>query len=462
MNESRSPFSPGIILHGPKGNPALMTAHSNPSSGLQFPSFFPCIGHIGNNEIIIPEPFSLLTGRVTAGNYFSRLMIESFELEGLTPDQVSARIASCLSRGLELRSSLTIPLLKCVQAAHAFSSTAGYGLDISSHFNGVLFFPGEPLAAVFSSKRGLQPGNTIAFNNFAAEIEMCTDFTAAFSRNSGTLSLARLGEIQSHWGIALSCKLGHSFLLMKTDRGQIVYSTDNILSMQSRGKIIAAGLGFHERYKIDNPLKSGFPCNGWGFGLNGGMVLRKKNAALSVYARNIGFMAWNKNILQADISLQADSIFAWNLINGTQTVNSDPGTFTKRKPFVYPLHGRMLAEFSYRWRNPEHLQRKLDNLSSYRIVSAGYHQPLCNRNGIPTRPGASISLENGFLKGTVPVRISWLLGEWEKYASCIEFKLVDREFTYTIWYRSIGDLLFRPRTGLEIGAVFHVFWGFSE
>jgi hypothetical protein len=252
--------------------------------------------------------------------------------------------------------------------------------------------------------------------------------------------------------------MGHAMLLVTADSGCLIYSNAESMKLSGQSRIITTGMGIRDDLTFGNPFENGFPANGHGGGISGGVSLTHANTALSIYIRDAGVMVWNRGLSEARAALSGDSL---NLIDVTKSssVGFSNGTLQDRDPLVTPLMTRLLMEFSYRW-EPRFLDRRdVEQVSAYRLITLGYRQPLVSKFGLRAKPTFGVSLENGFGRGAMPLRVGWTFGGWERVTSCIEYEAISDGLTFAIWYRAIGDGLFRLRKGAEIGVTMQVLWG---
>ncbi len=458
VHELRSPFSPGVLLHGSRGNPALLAAGTHPRWGIQ--AFSPQTS-LGNSRLVIPDPLSLLFGRSGPDNWFAHLLLESFDLYGSDPDEASRRIARELEEGIDVRAHLDLHLLS---AAHRYSGVAlprGWGAYVETSTEGYFHIPGELPTVFFSPDQGLQPGNTLEFHDLDAKMTVATELGGAWARAVNLRWLAQwIPDIRLSWGVGGAWRVGHALLLVRTDEGSLVFTDNHVLSITGRGEVISAGMGMNDGFSFDGPFREGFPVNGHGFDLDGGVAARTESAAISLYLRDVGAMVWKSGIMRAGYFIEGDSLSLWKLSRDTSAVTLEHSLVRTGKGLVLPRIP--CANLEVGWCNRS---RNGDNtimqwLSAYRLLTVGCRLPLAGELGLPVKPAVAAAVENGFDGGALPLRVIWTAGSWERYSSGIELEIVETELTFALRYRALGDFLFRPRRGAEIGGTLHVMWGF--
>lgn len=448
-HEFTSVFSPTAIVYAQKSNPALLGEDLNPASAF---SLFSIRGILGNNKLVVPNPLSLITRFDQVNSWIANLLIESFELEGLTPTEVSKTISDQLKDGIDTYGSMTIDVLDYAHHEDLDTSAYGFGFNCQMATSGQVHIPGDFCKIIFSPTQGMQPGNILTFEDLESQAECATAFQISYGRTIYPRQKF-LKQCKVSLGATISYYLGHFFWLLKMQNGEINYTSDNILSLHGNGYTIAS----------DNPqtiFSQGVPIKGNGIGLTIGGIAVYKNYALSLNISDIGAMFWNTGMIRADFSIDEDQFYLSDLLSGN---DSSIVSISKRKtdhPLTTPLPTRLLASISTRFDLPSALQDKLGNLSLYRICTIGYYQPLASRFSSSLAPKMVLKFENGFFCGSLPLHLGWILGGTEQWTSFVEVQMVGQELTYAIGYRTPGDGLFRLRKGFDFDVCARFMWDF--
>jgi len=453
--EFRSPYSRGVVLYAPAGNMTNLTMGEGPSQALRL---FTLTSTAGNDELIIPNPITLLTGEISAGNWVAHLLLESFKLHGLSPEEVSNRLSDRLHDGLNFRATMEIPMLAIGRQNLHAPYNHGWGMDFSIVSGGMFFVPGEIFDIIFAPAKSFEPGKQVTFDKMILQLELMAALHTAYSRKMDIdFPFVKRFNFDFSWGIGLTYYTGHAMYLIQLSDGVIDYRDDNVLNMKGRGKIVAAGLGVSDEYPFGHMFANGFAPSGIGFGFGTGFTLKNEKLSLSLYIRDAGQITWSGDVHQAGLDIEGDSVYILDFFGDDSPLVVDRGGFKKIDSYKLPLETRFVFETSRVWRAKSR-SPMIQNLSTYRIVSLGYRQPIIKKFGKQKDPTLCLGLENGFRYGKVPVRVAWTIGGWDGTSSSVELALIEKELTYTISYRSIGDPLFRLRKGFELAFTAHVYW----
>ncbi|MGD9201901.1 MAG: hypothetical protein PVI26_10080 [Chitinispirillia bacterium] len=430
-----------------------------PRAGLQI--LLPASLTIGlyNNKFIIPSPKSLFSVKENPGSWLAHMLIESFDLYGLSPYEVSDKLTNTLKDGIYVHTSMSVHYLDLAKVMRNPYIPTGWGINAATYISGYINLPGDIFATVFSPTSGLQAGNTLTFKDLSAYIEIVTDFRAAFGRQGRKhLSILQWDNIKAAWGVSILYRLGHALLQLETKEGKITYSRNNVLSINGHSKMTTTGTGLHSNYQYTNPFREGIPANGLGLGISGSVSLITDNASLSLYMMDFGPMTWYGDLQQSNIVIQSDSLYFFDFLQNKEFNTFDVGSLKDRKKMIQPLETVLFLDYSYRWKLRKIKDQFFQNFSAYRIISAGFQQPLITRLNIKKVPIVLVAFENGFFNGTLPCKIGWTFGGRERLSSFIEFSQISPGVNFSLWYKAVSNSFFIPSKGTGFGITSRIFW----
>ncbi len=451
-----SPFSPGVLLNVSGNSPALLSIAEAPYASLQTILPFSISFTFRNDKFITPSPASLLTAAKKPGTWVAHLLTESFDLSGLSPNQVSQRLTEKLENGINFFTTINLPLIKIARNMSHDTYSLGWGLSVVPHIKGSIHLPGSFFSLIFSSTSGLQSGNTLIFKDLNAHMEISTDFRTSlgqkFQRN---FTLFNRYPFKMAWGAEILYKMGHSLFEFKTHQGKISFSRSNVLTINGHSTITTSGIGLQNN---SSPSNKGFPLNGNGLGISGGLAFYNDKMAFLLNILDFGFMKWKTGLQQSNIIINSDSLYLLNILDNSQESIIEFGKFNRTKKMVKSLETMITFDWSLRSQVRHNSLPAFKEISAYRILSAGVIQPLYKQVGLKRKPTFIFTLENGFFDGTMPLRLGWTFKDKQNFSSYVEIIQISKGPTFSIWYRAISDFVFRWRRGGEIGIKSHFFW----
>jgi hypothetical protein len=450
QNQFRSSLSSVSFLHAVSSNPALLVSAGYPTFAMQLPIPVSMTLQISNSILTLPNPVDYFLHFDKIDQWIARMLIESFQLDGLSPKEVSARISSFADNDIKLWMYVEIPYLKI---AHKNDSTYcnGWGFNIYSFIDGYINVPGKIFTLVFSTDKGLQPGNLISFETLSAYSEFVTEIRSAWghaykiSINYKNRELFNRAQI----GFGFAQRLGHAFYSLNADTLMLDYKKRGVMNVRGDLDIVTSGIG-------NNGSVKGLNINGYGVEVSGGAVLQNDYVSISGSLSKIGVMGWFKNKYSTNVHVARDSVYLYDLFEK----NNDTLIAVKNnvpENIRYGLSPVLSGLISTRIP----VKERLHALSSYQLFSLGCQLSSVDIGRFGRGCALSFDIENGIDYGKIPLRVGWTYAQDRNVSSTISLELLNRYLTYDVWYRATGDLLFRARKGMEIGFCFHVFTGFK-
>lgn len=446
----RSSLSDASLLHGVESNPSLLASESNPSFGLQLPLPFSLALQVNNSALTLPNPVNYLFDSKKIDIWIARMLIESFELDGLSPSMVSEKITSYSSKDIRLWMSAQIPYLKIAAKKHK-DFFYGWGFNIETIFDGYVNIPGQVLAVVFSTDKGIQPGNMISFETLESGCELVTEVQSGWAR-SFDVALKwrdRLLFDRVQFGFGFNQRLGHTYYELSADTLYLDYTSRGI--MNAKGNILVKSAGIRDDGSSDK-----LNINGYGFNLSTGAVLQNERFSVAASLTNLGLMGWYDKKNYANVSVEKDSVYLYDIFTNKKdsmitTVNTGGSTI---KYMQSPLiAGSVSAKFP--------LKEQYHPLISYQLVSLGCKMSSERIGKFGRGYATSIDLESGINDGRIPFRLGWTYSKYNLMSSTISVEVVNKYLTCDLWYRASGDWLFRAKKGAEFGFCFHIYTGFK-
>ncbi|HMA65325.1 MAG TPA: hypothetical protein VKO63_09005 [Chitinispirillaceae bacterium] len=446
----RSSLSDASLLHGVGSNPSLLASDGNLMFGLQLPLPFSLTLQVKSSVLTLPNPIKYLSDSKKIDMWIARMLIESFELDGLSPSMVSTKLTSYSKNDIKVWMNAQIPYLK-IAAKKNKDIFYGWGFNIESVFDGYVNIPGQVLAAVFSTDKGLQPGNMISFETLKSECEFVTEIQTGWARawdvSMNVHNRTLFDRIQ--FGFGFTQRMGHIFYELTADSLYVDYTEPGV--MHAKGNILIKSSGIKDDGSTDK-----LNINGYGLSMSTGLVLQNDYFSIAASLTNLGAMGWYDKKNYANVSVDNDSLYLYDIFTDKKdsvitTVNNNGGTI---KYMLSPvLTGLISARFP--------LNEGLKPLISYQLLSLGYKVSSEKIGKFGRGYTASFDMESGIAYGKIPIRLGWTYSEHDMMSSTVSMEIVSRYLTYDIWYRASGDWLFRAKKGAEFGFCFHIYSGFK-
>ncbi len=446
----RSSLSDVSLLHGVESNPSLLASDGNPMFGLQLPLPFSLTLQINNSALTLPNPLKYLFDNTTIDAWIARMLIESFELEGLSPSSVSSKLTSFSNKDIKLWMTAQLPYLKIATKKHK-DFFYGWGFNIESIFDGYVNIPGQILAVVFSTDKGIQPENQISFSTLKSECEFVTEIQSGWGRAYDVALKWKDRTLfdRLQFGFGVTQRIGHTYYELTADTLLLDYTKRGVMNVKGNIRIKSSGVKDDGSADILN-------VNGLGLGLSVGASLQNDRFSIAGGLTNLGVMGWYDKINYTNVSVKKDSVYLYDIFkNKTDsmitTVNSDGSNINY---LLSPaLTGLLSARFP--------LKEQYHALLSYQLISFGCKLSSEQIGKFGRGYTVSLDLESGIDYGKIPLRLGWTYSKNKMKSSTISLELVNKLLTYDMWYRASGDWLFRARTGAEFGFCFHIYTGFK-
>jgi outer membrane protein OmpA-like peptidoglycan-associated protein len=467
-------------------NPALLGCDRVPWGGLLLaPITDYGLGYWSDKLAL--SPFSFLANVPTDSAKTKALIKDvlknSFDLsDGMTPDDVSRKIADKLKGGTSIYSGFRTSLLSFAYKRFAF--------DVTTHLDEELRIPEAPLFLLFSPKSsnvGLQRGNTLDFGTFNQQGIWATDFTLQMGLPVTIPALHKFFHLRyGAGGVGIKYVMGHSMMQASSTPGSsITYdSVNNVIKMNGHFSVQTAGLGLHGPWEVQNPFDNGFPINGHGIGVDAGGILYDDNAALSINVQNLGVLFWTNNVKSVTYDVKKDNLDLYSLISGINahnknadsaiytlfgdrkagetfptsrdTLNNAPSAVTTWLPLSLNIGYARIFDFT------KADNKKLFIMADYANVVVNYEQQLTPGPGRSYIPRLSIGSEFAMLHNFWPLRMGFVMGGPEQWASALGMGFNFRYFSIQGSYKAIGNWWFTPSRGFEVAAGLNINWGVKK
>ena len=460
------------------GNPALLGCDRNPWGGLLLLPITDYGMGLWSDKLAL-SPFTFLahapTDSASTKEFIKEVMANSFNLsDNTTPDQTSQKMTDLFKGGTSIYSGFRTSLLSFAYRRIAF--------NVTTHMDEELHIPEGALDLLFSATRGLQRGNTLDFSDFNQDGIWATDFTLQLGLPVTIPALHKFFNLRyGAGGVGVKYVMGHSMMQAWADKGTTVSydSVNNVLKMDGHIHVQSAGTGLHGPWEWQNPFDNGFPVNGHGIGVDAGGILYDKDAALSINIQNLGVLFWTNNVKAHTYDFKKDNLDMYSLISGisskgkgdsaiyslfdrnagenfptySDSLSNPPSAITTWLPLTLNIGYARIFDF-----------RKADNkklyiLADYANVAVNYEQELTPGPGRSYIPRLSIGSELAFLHNFWPLRMGFVMGGPEQWASALGMGFNFRYFSIQGAYKAIGNWWFTPTRGFEVAAGLNINWG---
>ena len=459
-------------------NPALLGCDRNPWGGLLLlPITDYGMGYWSDKLAL--SPFSLLAhvpkDSASRIAFIKDVMANTFDLsDNTTPDETSQKMTDKFKGGTSIYSGFRMSLLSFTYKRIAF--------DVTTHADEELHIPEGPLYMLFSTTKGLQRGNTLDMSTFNQNGIWATDFTVQLGLPVNIPALHKFFHLRyGAGGIGVKYVMGHSMMQAWADQGSTISydSVNNVLKMDGHVHVQTAGVGLHGPWQEENPFDNGFPINGHGIGVDAGGILYDKDAALSVNIQNLGVLFWTNNVKAHTYDFKKSNLDMYDLISGIGANGRGDKEiltlFNRNADESFPVYGDSLANapsaittwlplslnigyariFDFRKAD----NKKLYVLADYANVAVNYEQQLTPGPGRSYIPRLSIGSEFAFLHNFWPLRMGFVMGGPEQWASALGMGFNFRYFSIQGMYKAIGNWWFTPSRGFEVAAGLNINWG---
>ena len=472
----------GHNVEGAIHNPALLGLERVPKGGLMLPGTMVGIGAWSDKLALSPfnKYFTDSTRETSA--LITRILDKSFNVDGLSPDKVSELLTEKFKGGIKNYLGYRHSLLNLGYNRVAF--------DVTTHIDEEIKIPEGPLLMIFSSKEGLLAGNTLDFSELKQDAVWATDFTVSFGLPVSIPALHKFFGLENGaGGIGMKYVMGHSVFKATTERGKIYFdSVENQVSVDGKIRMQTAGFGFSGPWRMagDNFGRSifhdGLPVSGHGIGVDLGGILYNDKGTLTINFNNIGVLLWMNNVKDVEYTIRKDDLDVYDIIDGidkARQYGGDPNDSIFRKyngeeisdegdslkdgnGFFTWLPAALNIGYSYSWDFSRLGNQYLRLIADYAHVAVNYEQTLAPSPGRSFIPRLSFGGEAGVLHGFLPIRLGYVIGGAEKFASAVGAGINFRYVSLNGSYKAIGHPFFMPRRGMEVAAGLNINWGMSS
>ncbi len=465
----------GCNFEGAIHNPALLGMERTPRGGLMFPGTMIGVGAWSDKLALSPFNKYWTDSLKETSALVTKILKKSFDLEGLSPDEVPDKLTKELKGGITTYTGSKVSLLNMGWNRIAF--------DITTRLDGEFRIPEGPLMMIFSRDNGLLPGNKLDFSTLYQEAVWATDFTFSLGLPVNIPALHELFKLDyGAGGVGVKYIMGHSVLKATTERGTIYFDdARNEINVDGEVKIQTAGCGFSGQWNAANPFEKGLPASGHGIGLDIGGILYNDHGTLTINFNNIGVLLWVNNIKDVTYKIKKDDLDVYDIIKGIEEADQkggDPNLYIFNRNeneyisdendslrdgngFITWLPAALNIGYSYFWDFSRKEKHAIRLLADYCYASVNYEQALAKTPGRRFIPRFSVGGEAGVLYGFMPVRLGYVFGGPELIASALGAGFNFRYLTINASYKAVGSPLFIPRRGIELAAGLGINWGMS-
>ncbi|MFP4164545.1 MAG: DUF5723 family protein [Chitinispirillaceae bacterium] len=448
----------GASLDAAYGNPALLGVDRVPRGGYYL---LPTSIAYWSDKLAV-SPFYQYWN-VTDMKATSRLMAsvfeESFGLEGMNEEEVSAKLTEELKGGVSLFTGMRTSLLS--------ASTHGFALNVQTNMDQEVRISEGLLLPVFSNTDGLLRGNTLDFSDFYVNALWTTEISAKLGLPVTIPALHDLFRLKNGaGGVGAKLILGHSIMQAEAKSGShFTYNEEtNKWDMDGEVEIMTAGSGFSGDWNYE---KTFGPVHGQGIGFDIGGILYDDDHSVSIDVQNLGLIFWGRDAHKATYPFKkegADVMDFFEPVEETFDRNNDeyfPDERDSLKPVDYfvtflPLSFNIGYSYLYDMSDKEDLVY----YSKYLSGGVNYEQQLVKTAGRSSYvPRFTFGGEAGLLHGVLPVRAGMVLGGSEKFASALGASLNFKYVSIDASYKALGSMIFLPRRGAELSGGISFRWG---
>jgi outer membrane protein OmpA-like peptidoglycan-associated protein len=454
----------GTTFEAAYHNPALLGLDRPPTGGVLFiPVTNYSIGYWSNKLALSPFHNYFGDAEQTVDNLLQR----SFDFSG-SPSQAADRVKNQLKGGADIYAGTRIGL---------FNHTNNfYAIDVTTGFDEALHIPEGALYLPISFERG----DNYDFSSFRQTGVWATTISLQLGLPVTIPQLHKIFKLDyGAGGFGVKYIMGHSVLKADAPEGSLYYNEQtNELDVNTEIHILTAGSGIHGNLdRFENPFKNGLPINGHGIGMDIGGILYDEKSALSINFSNIGVLLWMNDVREATYPIRKSDLDLFDIVDGVQKADGDSATFVifnrdlneyfpSAADSLTPTSGfAMFTPFSINigysrmWTLKYSSKKRMRLLTEYVTAAANYKQNLNRWPGTSFIPRLSLGGELGALRGYLPLRMGFVLGGSERFASSLGMSLNFKYFSINGAYKAVGTPWFQPSKGVELIGGLNINWG---
>jgi len=466
----------GRANEAPYHNPALLGVERPPKGGiLVVPLSNFSVGYWSDKLSITPSDIPALLDDDKRPRRVSKIFMRSFGLKDVSSSEASKIMTEEFKGGVRLYQGQRLSLFNYAQNRFAF--------DISTRVESESRIPDGALYIVFSNEKHLRRGGIYDFSTLRDEAIWTTDFTFHVGLPVSIPALHEMFKLRyGAGGVGVKYVMGHSILLAKAERGDLAYNGDeNVLEVDGELNVKTAGFGYHGHLDNEGFMENGLPINGHGIGVDLGGILYDDFGSLTINVKNLGVLFWVNDVRQTTYRIKKDDLDAYDIIRGIEEArkeDSDAGlkifdrdageylsddrdSLKESNGFATMLPLDLNFGYVHTWDFSMQENQDLRLLAEYANASVNYEQQLTTGPGRSFIPRLSVGGEAGALRGYVPLRMGFVIGGPEHFASALGAGLDFKYFSLNASYKAIGSMYFYPSRGVEIAAGVNINWGMS-
>jgi len=455
-------------------NPALLGMDKRPVGGaLLAPLTNYGVGYWSDKLALSPFRKYWASSWAERTDLVKAIMYNSFDLDGLNPDQVSQRLMDDLTGGFKLYMGGRASLLSIAHKYFAF--------DVTTHFDEEIHIPEGPVYILLNGPDRLRRGGkALDFSDFRQEAIWSTDFAFDVGLPLTIPALHNLFHLRyGAGGVGIKYIMGHSLLKATTRNGSLRYDSLSGENLVVDGEVLiqTAGTGLHGNFESGNPFPNGLPVNGHGIGVDVGGILYDDKGTLSINIKDLGVLFWMKDTRETTHKIQKSDFDFYDVVKGIQQTD-EPGetrdantlifgnkitgaadSLKTSTGFVTVLPLALHIGYGREWDLTGEFRPAIGRFASYAQAGVDYEQHLTSGPGLSYIPRISLGGSLGLLQGFFPIRTGFVFGGAEKIASALGASFDFSYFSLNASYKAIGSPVFIPRRGVEIAFGANMNWG---
>lgn len=462
-------------------NPALLGVERSPRGNLQIAPLTNFAFGVWSDKLalspLLDYYFPWGDSLKQSADMVSSLFLDGFKLDGLNPHETSEKLTKKLEGGIKLYAGARFSLLNI-----AYNRI---GFDITTHYDETFSIPEGPLFAIFSETKGLQRGNSLDFSNLKQESILATDLTFNIGLPVEIPALHKLFRLEKGaGGLGIKWVLGHSVLKATTEEGTLKYDTTNGEQLNVNGKIHiqTAGHGYRRFWSSGTvyPDFENLGINGHGVGVDLGGILYDDHGSLTINFQNIGAIFWLSNIREVTYEIRKDDLDYYDIVRGVDETPDDEDPklrifnrnegeyistkedFEKGNGFVTMLPLGINVGYGYKWDFSRDSSKQKRFWANNITASANYEQQFPVAPIRSWVPRLSFGGEIGTVNGYLPLRMGFIAGGPEVWASALGASFNFKYISINAAYKAIGNWWFYPKRGIEVAGGMGVNWGFNN
>ncbi len=454
-----NPLISGSILDINYSNPSFLPLSNTPSLGVRLPFPLTTTLSLSNSKFIVNDPTEFLYLKGNYSSLISGMLQNSFELNGLSPKEVSQKLTDELRDGVDIDIEFNADYLKIGKSFNNKSTYKGFMIGLKSNTSAELHVPGDAFSLLFSYEEGLQKGNVIDFSSLDGLFQFSTDLFLGYGKELHSNIKIGKRKFRLAAGTSIAYRMGHLMMYVDMQDGYIVYNNENVLNIHSNLRIKSAGIRFDNDMNI--VIGSGISeyVNGHGFNLSGDICLYSDKLFLSLGLSDLGLVIWNNDLYTLDASFSKDSVTLLGLMeDGAGDSIVKHGEYSENYKHLSKSSFSLNVSF-YSDKKNVHIPVDLKKISNARALTMHYLQPIIGGILPDYSPTFSFIVENEFFNGIMPFKVGWAIKTNGESSSFMQLRqVVTKGLSFTASYCAREDPFFRWNKGCEIAISSNIYF----